>query len=193
MKQVCIIILALIFVACKQGKIDTKDTELDSLVSKTDSSNLYSSKSIDTFKELLFLNNFTGDTNMNYFGTEYGFKNKGLISFETFHYNDSTKKNLWLLVGIYKTKKYALTAFRDFIDFWACCIPDEDIVKLKNFNNVNSIKNVESTVYCSENIVISYYTISDIIKNPIEQYLKDKKYYKLDIAEGGPAKWTIKK
>lgn len=192
MKQVCTIILALIFVACKQGKIDTKDTALDSLVSQTDSFTLYSSKSIDEFKEELSLNNFISDTSMNDIGTAYDYKNKGLLSFETLNFNDSTKKDIWLLVGIYQTKKYALTAFRDFVDFWACCIPDDDIVKLKNFNNVSSIKNGPSTVYCYENIVISHYTNSETIKNPIEQYLKDKKYYKLDIGEGGPAIWTIK-
>lgn len=77
------------------------------------------------------------------------------------------------------------------------CIPDEDIIKVKNFENLDHFKNSAATILLIENIIIEVGIGSQTkdnreINELLDKTLKDNKYLKLEIGSGGPAIWTIK-
>lgn len=98
-------------------------------------------------------------------------------------------------ISTYKSKKSALTAFRNSIEFDACCIPDEDIVKLKNFEDVQTFKNVSSKIIYADNLVVRM-SLGNLIEDNsefnklIDSYFEKVAFKKLEIGTGGPAIWT---
>jgi len=102
-----------------------------------------------------------------------------------------------LRVKEFNSDRQAAEAFKKTIEFYACCIPDEDIIRLKNFENLSHFKNSASTTILSEKILIEFLpanqtSINNEIIKLIDEYLKDRKYLKLEIGHGGPAIWTRK-
>lgn len=126
----------------------------------------------------------------------------GLLKEQIFRfYYDTTGKyadpNYSIKLKEFNSDRQAADAFWRTIEFQACCIPDEDIIKLKNFENLDHFKNSASTTLLTENIVIEVglgdktkdnKEISDLL----DEILIEKKYLKLEIGHGGPAIWTRK-
>ncbi|MFD2035493.1 hypothetical protein ACFSKL_11870 [Belliella marina] len=52
------------------------------------------------------------------------------------------------------SERQAAKAFWKIIEFHACCIPDEEIVRLKNFENLDHFKNSALMTLLTKNIVI---------------------------------------
>jgi len=189
MRQQTILIFMILIVACRQQtKIDTSNTELDKLVLTADSTRLIEPNFYNDLLVILNQHNFSSIDDNPY----EGFANNGLVKYQTFIYSDTTKKHLKFSLAFYDSNKYSLTAFLKFINFWACCIPDEDIMKLKNFNNLTSFKNSYSVIYCIDKLVILQFSSSDTITSAINAVKGNDNFYKLEIGNGGPAKWTIK-
>lgn len=102
-----------------------------------------------------------------------------------------------LKITEFTSNRLAACAFEKMVEFHACCIPDEDIIKLKNFENLEHFKNNASTIILSENIMIEFIPANQVFINEeiselIEEILREKKYLKLEIGHGGPAIWTRK-
>jgi SepF-like predicted cell division protein (DUF552 family) len=102
-----------------------------------------------------------------------------------------------LKIKEFTSERNAAEAFLDIIEFHACCIPDEDIIKLKNFENLSDFKNSGSTIILNENILIEFIPANQTMINQdigelLDEILKEKKYLKLEIGHGGPAIWTRK-
>ena len=126
----------------------------------------------------------------------------GKLSEQTFHFpHDTVGQHSDLTNNIriieYQSDRHAANAFLDIVEFEACCIPDEDIVRLKNFENLDNFKNTASTTLLSENLVIEVYLGNNIkdnqqVLNLLDSILIDKKYLKLEIGNTGPAIWTRK-
>jgi hypothetical protein len=94
-----------------------------------------------------------------------------------------------------QSKRSALIAFRNSIEFMACCVPDKEIAKLKNFESIKAFKNGSSKILYADNLVIT--TASgdrreDNIEfnNLIDSYFDKIDFKKLEIGTGGPAIWT---
>jgi len=104
---------------------------------------------------------------------------------------------LLLKVKEFTSGRKAAEAFLEMINAHACCIPQEDMIKLKNFENLDAFKNSASTTILSENIVIEYFPANQTFINEdnlklVDQFLKERKHLKLEIGHGGPAVWTRK-
>lgn len=104
------------------------------------------------------------------------------LNLTEFNTNDSATKQFW----------------RD-IEFHACCIPDEDLVKLKEYKNLAHFKNSASTFFIYENIYCriwyeNCYKMDSIIQfsSFLNTRFKDRHFKKLDIGKGGPTIWTVK-
>ncbi len=102
-----------------------------------------------------------------------------------------------LKITEYRSNRKAAKAFLNIVEFVACCIPDKDIIKLKNFENLSSFKNSASLTLLSSNIVFEINTKNNNKKKKeilalLDSILKNNKYLALDIGETGPAIWTIK-
>ncbi|MFW6352399.1 MAG: hypothetical protein ACOC2E_08410 [Bacteroidota bacterium] len=129
-------------------------------------------------------------------------ESKGLLKEQSFRFhNDMTgnNKDQYYLIRLqeYESDRQAAEAFREIIEFHACCVPDEDIVKLKNFENLNHFKNSASMTLLTDNVIIkasygSQQAENKDISELLDEILKDRKYLKLEIGHGGPAIWTRK-
>lgn len=77
----------------------------------------------------------------------------------------------------------------------ACCIPDEDIVRLKNFETIKAFKNGSSKILYADNMVVTIASGDRLEDNPgfnklIDSYFDKVDFKKLEIGAGGPAIWT---
>ncbi|MCF8371005.1 MAG: hypothetical protein K9H64_05235 [Bacteroidales bacterium] len=126
----------------------------------------------------------------------------GILEEQLFkYYCDKTGKykDIYNSINIkaFNSDRLAAEAFLRIIEFHACCIPDEDIAKLKNFENLDNFKNCASTTLLTENLVIEIGLGNETKDNTeiselLIEILKEKIYLKLEIGNGGPAIWTIK-
>jgi hypothetical protein len=197
-RQLAFIFTFLTFVACQNNKPENHLTKLEEFIIHADSLTS-NSKTFDQIAhqiqnkrpELIQDELRLSSEDIN-----------GLLKEQSFHfYYDTTEKHKDLYHSIrikeFDSERQAAQAFGKIIEFHACCIPDEDIVKLKNFENLDHFKNSASTTLLTENIVIEigldnktndYNEISKLL----EEILKERKYLKLEIKHGGPAIWTKK-
>ena len=191
-KRLSIIVLAFLLVSCRL-KIDTNDTLLDKLVELGNAS---------------FVENPTSNSNKivndilskrtNFYVVNYGpsreLDNADLLTHVQLM-DTLSNPDIYFSISTYKSKKSALIAFRNSIDFNACCIPDEDIVKLKNFENIQVFKNGSSKLIYADNLVVTMSLGSQIDDNPefnklVDSYFEGTDFKKLEIGTGGPAIWT---
>jgi len=122
--------------------------------------------------------------------------------FFEFYYDTTDKyKELYYSIRLkeYNSDRQAAKAFWKIIEFHACCIPDEEIVKLKNFENLDHFKNNASTTLLTENILIEMELglenktkDNKEVSELLDEILKNRKHLKLEIGNGGPAIWTRK-
>lgn len=193
------ILTILILYACKSNKADYQLSELEKYIEGTDSLTA-NSKLFDTIAICIFQQhtNFEAVDGIKYYHND----TTGILKEQSFKYHyDSTGHypNLTydLKLTEYKTNRQAAIAFWKFIEFQACCIPDEDIARLMNFKNLDSFKNSASTTVLTENILFQVEIggrddLNEEISNSLEKLLEKRKYLKLEIGNGGPAVWTIK-
>lgn len=197
-RQLTFILTLFLFVACQNNKTENHLTKLEELIIETDSltsnsktfdqiANQLQNKSPELRQDELSL--VSEDIN-------------GLLKEQSFRfYYDTTGNNKDLYHSIrikeFNSDRQAAQAFWKIIEFHACCIPDEDIVKLKNFENLEHFKNRASTTLLTESIVIEIGLSNKTkdnreISELLDEILKDRKYIKLEIGHGGPAIWTRK-
>lgn len=188
-------ILTVILFACQTNKrSDADDTQLDKLIELASEVNTdIPTRMLNRIKNDLPIKWNIYETNNE---PSRELKNDGLIEHKSFA-DTTTVPNIYITISAYKNIKSALMAFRDWVDFKACCIPDEDIVKLKNFENINAFKNKASKIILAENTIVTMYLGDRIEDNKkfngfIDKYFENSDYKKLEIGTGGPAKWTKK-
>jgi|GEM_PF-2378050 len=193
-----IILTILTLFACSNNEAKKQLTKLeqyvnsaDSLTSKSNFFDQIATKILTEKKEIkpselkLFNNDTTGKTKEQTFQFQYDTTGK---------HSDVTNN---IRITEYQSDRHAANAFLDIVEFEACCIPDEDIVRLKNFENLGSFKNIASTTLLSENLAFEV-CLGDNSKdnqevlNLLDNILVDRKYLKLEIGYNGPAIWTIK-
>lgn len=109
----------------------------------------------------------------------------------------ATNSYVHIRFSVYQDLKASFNAFRTHIDTEACCVPEEDIVKLKNYENLIVFKNGASKVMLTDNTVITMYLGNNIDDNKqlnrlVDSYFTTGILKKLEIGNGGPAIWTIK-
>jgi len=197
-QQLTIILTVLIFVACQNNKTENHLAELEKFIIKRDSLTS-KSKTIDQLinfiqtkktkfkqKEVRLTEGKTGVTREVEFSNDFYTSGK---------YKDRIPFSL--RIKEYTSERQAAVAFQKIIEFYACCNPDEDIVKLKNFENLEHFKNSASTTILSENIIIELIPanqteINEEISELLDKLLKERQYLKLEIGHGGPAIWTRK-
>lgn len=198
-RQLTIILTTLIFAACQNSTTEKQLTKLEKHITKADSltndskifdqiANKIQIKRPELEKGELRL--FTNDST-------------ALIKEQSFRfYNDTTGKNKNQYYSIrlieYESDRRAAETFLEIIEVYACCIPNEDIVRLKNFENLNHFKNSASTTLLTDNIIIKVSVgnqpdESKELSELLDEILKERKYLQLEIGHGGPAIWTIKK
>lgn len=122
----------------------------------------------------------------------------GLKKYKSF-VDRTTNKYEQLFINIYgyNSEAAALKAFWQIIDKSACCIPNEDLIKLKKFEDLKLFKNRASKIIYSDNLVIEMYLGAKIDDNNelnsfVDKFLNKNKSKKLEIGSGGPAIWTRK-
>ncbi len=189
----------LTFVACQNNKTENHLTKLEKLINETDILN-YNSKTFDQIiiefqskkpelkrDEVTFVNENKNEPQLQ----EHLFR----------YYYDRIDNNInrfhTIRITEFATNRQAGQAFQETIEFQACCIPDEDIVKLKNFENLDYFKNSASITLLTDNIVIKIQLDNQTkdrqeISNLLDEILNGRKYLKLEIGNGGPAIWTRK-
>jgi hypothetical protein len=197
-RQLTIILTILTFVSCQNNTTENQVPKLEKFILETDSltsdsetfdqiSNLIQSKGPELEKSKL--GTLTDESN-------------GIMKDQSFRFHyDTTRinKNQYYRIRIkeYESDRQAAEAFREIIEFHACCVPDEDLIKLKNFENLDHFKNGASITLLTDNVIIkasdsSQQTENKEISDLIDEILKDRKYLKLEIGHGGPAIWTRK-
>jgi hypothetical protein len=190
------IVIILILVSCNTNdKIDIHDTRLDKIVEATDSTlkpnpSLISNIIIENIEE-----NWNTLSQTSYMPSKE-LDNNGLMNYVS--YKDTTSNPIiYFRMATYSNSYSAIKAFRDYINFVACCIPDKEIAKLKNFRKVNPFKNSASKIIHVDNIVLTM-DIGDEINDNSEfrdlvvSYFDNYEYKMLEIGTGGPAIWTKK-
>ena len=198
-RQLIIILTILTFVSCQNSRTVNQLTKLEEFIINTDSLTSNSK----TFDQIV---NFI-QTKKPKFRQDIATISKedisGLSRERVFSYDyDTTGKYKDRVLFSLKIKEFtsernAAEAFLDIIEFHACCSPDEDIIKLKNFENLSDFKNSGSTIILNENILIEFIPANQTMINQdigelLDEILKEKKYLKLEIGHGGPAIWTRK-
>lgn len=128
--------------------------------------------------------------------TYNGLSGGGLIKIKELR-DTVDNSNIHIKFSIYQDLKASSTAFRKYIETEACCVPDEDIIKLKNYENLTVFKNGASKITLADNTVITMYLGDNIDDNKqlnelVDSYFTDGLLKKLEIGHGGPAIWTIK-
>ena len=176
-------------------EIDTRDTELDKLVEFAnekfvESPTVHSKEIVNDIlskrTDFHIINN----------GPSRELNNAELLTHVQLM-DTTTNPDIYFSISTYKSKKSALVGFRNSIEFNACCIPDEDIVKLKNFENIQTFKNGSSKIIYADNLVVTMSLGDRIQDNPefnklIDSYFEKVDFKKLEIGTGGPAIWTHK-
>lgn len=197
-KQLLIISTLLTFVACQNNSTSNQFTKLEKFITETDSltsnSEIFDqiTYSIQTKKP-----EFKEDSVTLIAGDTIGLLKEKIFRF----YFDKTGqyKEQYSSINIkqFNSNRHAAKAFLKIIESYACCIPDEDIIKLKNFENLELFKNSASTTILTENIIIEAELGEKIKSNKkiselLDEILSKRKYLKLEIGNGGPAIWTRK-
>lgn len=197
-QHLTIILTLFLFVACQNNNTENNLTKLEEFIIETDSLTSNS----NTFDQIANqIKNKRPELSQNELSIVREDIN-GLLKEQSFRfYYDTTEKykDLYHPIRIkeFNSDRQAAQAFWKIIEFHACCIPDEDIVKLKNFENLDHFKNSASTTLLTENIIIEIglgnrTKDNNEISELLDEILKDRKYLKLEIGHGGPAIWTRK-
>jgi len=199
MARLTTIILAMLtLLACTNNATKKQLTKLEQYVNSADSlkskSNLFDqiatsiiteSKELKAKKIKLFSNDTTGRLKEQFFQLRV----------------DTSRQDEGRVYGIsiteYTSDRQAAEAFLKIVEFAACCIPDEDIIKLKNFENLALFKNSASITMLSENLVFEIIAgennkYKSVIDSALGNALKGRRYIRLEIGDTGPAIWTIK-
>lgn len=197
-RQLTFILTILIFIACQNNKTEKHITELEEFIIKTDSLTS-NSKTFDQIANAILTNKPEFRQNQAALTKS---DSTGLLKIQTFRFHyDTTGKypdlNYAIRLKEFNSERQAAEAFWRTIEFQACCIPDEDIIKLKNFENLDHFKNSASTTLLTENIVIEIglgdrTNDNKEVSEILDEILKEKKYLKLEIGHGGPAIWKRK-
>lgn len=197
-RQLTFILTILTFVACQNNKTEKYITKLEEFIFKTDSLTS-NSKTFEQIANSILKNKseFKQDQAVLTKSDSTGLLKEQIFRF----YYDTTGKyedlNYSIKLKEFNSDRQAAESFWRTIEFQACCIPDEDILKLKNFENLDHFKNSASTTLLTENIVIEV-GLGDKTKDNnevsdlLDEILKESKYLKLEIGHGGPAIWTRK-
>ncbi len=185
-------LLLLISCTCcseREQELDLSDTKLDNMVlsANKESSDSYI-KDLSTLRADLKNNGYM-ETEARLF-REYNMDNEGRAEALTFDKNVS-ENNIWVQVVAYKSPSDALRAFRDLVDFWACCIPDEDIIRLKNLENLEMFKNSNITAWYSEQLVVFSTSDSSEFTTLLDSFFSNKEFLKLSVGHTGPAEWSM--
>ncbi|WP_421797742.1 hypothetical protein [Haliscomenobacter sp.] len=192
-------IFVLTFVACKSNKTENELTKLEQYINSTDSLT-GSSKLFDQ----LVINILTDHSEFKVIDDIKHYQNNSLgkLKEQTFNFYNGTigqypNLSYDLKITEFKTDRQAAVAFWKIIEFQACCVPNEDIIKLKNFENLGHFKNNASTTLLSENVLFELAmgdreNINKEISKSLDRLLEKRKYLKLEIGQGGPAIWTRK-
>ena len=198
-RQLTLILTILILVSCQNNTSEKQLTNLEKFIIDTDSLTSNS----NTFDQIV---NFIQSKKPEFNQREVKITTEGILGLyrETEFSSDyDTTGNFKdrvlfsLKIKGFTSERQAANAFKEIIEFHACCIPDEDIIKLKNFENVDHFKNIASTTILIENTIIEFIPANQTIVNEdisklLGEILKERKYLKLEVGEGGPAIWTRK-
>jgi hypothetical protein len=198
-RQLIIILTILTFVSCQNSRTENQLTKLEKYIIETDSLTS-NSQAYDQIVNIIETNkpkfrqdetkfkkvNISGLSRQRIFSNDYDTTGK---------YKDRVLFSL--KIKEFTSERKAAEAILETIKFHACCIPDEDIIKLKNLENLDDFKNSASTTILSENVIIEYIPANQTFVNEdnlklVDEFLKDRKYLKLEIGHGGPAVWTRK-
>ena len=191
-EKILIIILVFSVVSCRT-EIDTRNTELDKLLELSSESFVENPTIHSTEIVNDILSKWTNSYIINYHPSQE-LDNPELVTHIQLR-DTISNPNIYFSISTYKSKKSALVAFRNSIDFNACCIPDEDIVKLKNFENIQVFKTGSAKLIYADNLVVTMSLGSQIDDNSefnklVDSYFEGTGFRKLEIGTGGPAIWT---
>jgi hypothetical protein len=198
MKRLIIILTLFSLGSCNCNKTDNRLTKLEEFVNGSDSltnnSKLFDQIAITILKERpeftpSDLKYYKNDSTGKLKEQDYKFYYDTTGNFPTLSFD--------LKITEYNSNKHAAKAFWEVVEFQACCIPDEDIVKLKNFENLYDFKNGASTTMLSGNILFEMELGENTKSNKeisslLDKVLSNNKFLKLEIGFCGPAIWTIK-
>ena len=197
-RQLTFILTILTFAACQNNKRENPISQLESYIIKTDSLTS-NSETFDQIVNDLLTNKLDFKPDQLELTKD---DSTGFLKEQVFRlYYDTTGKyedlNCSIKLKEFSSDRKAAEDFCRVIEFQACCIPDEDIIKLKNFENLDYFKNSASTTLLTENIVIEIRLGNKTKDNKeisklLDEFLKERKYLKLEIGHGGPAVWTRK-
>jgi uncharacterized protein YcfL len=197
-RQLTFILTLFLFVACQNNKTENHLTKLEELIIETDSLTSNSKTFDQIANQIQNKKSKLRQDELSLVGENLN----GLLKEQSFRFYYDTignHKELYHSIRVkeFNSERQAAQEFWKIIEFHACCIPDEDIVKLKNFENLDHFKNSASTTLLIENIVIEIGLGNKTndnreISELLDEILKDRKYIKLEIGHGGPAIWTRK-
>lgn len=198
-RQLIFILTLLTLVACQNNRTENRLTKLEEYLIETDSL----TSSSKTFDQIVIFIQTNKPSYLKETSIIPTIETPSLLREIEFDYDyDTTGKYkdrvlFSLRVKEFNSDRQAAEAFKKVIEFQSCCIADEDIVKLKNFENLEHFKNSATTTILSENILIEFIpanqtSINKEITELIDEYFKERKYLKLEIGHGGPAIWTRK-
>jgi hypothetical protein len=187
-----VIVFVFAVMSCRT-EIDTRNTELDKLVESANGSFVEN----PTVRSTEIVNDIL--SRLTDFYRIHDRPNRELDNPELLTHvqlMDTTRTpRIYFSISTYKSQKSALIAFRNSIEFMACCIPDEDIVRLKNFETIKAFKNRSSKILYADNVVVTIDSGDRIEDNSdfdklIDSYFDKVEFKKLEVGTGGPAIWT---
>lgn len=200
MKRLQTILLTFLTIAaCQNSTTKNELTELEKFIIETDSLSS-NSNTFDTIVNFIHTkkpkfrqdevaiskDDLSGLSRKRIFSSDYDttgkYKDRVLFSIE---------------INEFTSERQAAYAFWKIIEFHACCIPDQDLIKLKNFQNLDNFKNSASTTILSGNLLLEFLPANQTIVNEeiselLDEFLEKRNYLKLEIGHGGPAIWTRK-
>jgi len=198
-RQLTILLIFLTFVACQNSTTKNELTQIEKFIIETDTF-ASNSKIFDQ------ISNFIHTQKPRFSRNDIEFASgliPGLLREQKFGSEDDTtgklKDRVLFSIGIkeFISERQAAKAFWKIIEFHACCIPDKDVIKLKNFENLDKFKNSAKTTILSGNVVLEIVPANQMIVNEeitelLNEILEKRNYIKLEIGHGGPAIWTRK-
>lgn len=197
-RQLIFILTLLTFVACQNNKTQNQLTKLEGFIIDRDSL----TSNTKTFDQIV---NQIQNKKPKLKQDEVRYTSEdinGLLREQTFRfYNETTEYHKdgyhFIRIKEFDSDRQAAQAFWQIIESHACCIPDDDIVKLKNFENIDHFKNSASTTLLTDNLVFEIglgnkTKDNQEISNLLDKIMNGRKYLKLEIGQGGPAIWTKK-
>lgn len=193
LNQIIITITIITFAACLHPH--KHSSKLDAFVLESDDA-VSNANTFDLMRQFLFSNladlKFDSITHIDDDSTLLKRKQSFWYSFDS----SSKFSGLYMTLKEYQTNRQAAQAFKEQIDIHACCIPDEDLLKLKNFKNLEHFKNSASITLITNNvlIVVSFGgndTELEASSKLLDEIPKGNNFHKLVIGHGGPAVWSI--